>query len=62
VRHSTALMPQPDFTLTGRGTILSNEINATESTDQLIWTAHGAIIRRAYQGWEQFVGHFIYST
>jgi hypothetical protein len=39
VRHSTALTPQPDSTIPGRGTILSNEIDATESTNQLIWTA-----------------------
>ena len=30
---------QPDFAISGRSTSLSNEINATESTNQLIWTA-----------------------
>jgi hypothetical protein len=30
---------RPNFALLGRGTSLSNEINATESTNQLIWTA-----------------------
>ncbi len=30
---------QPDFATSGRSTSLSNEINATESTNQLIWTA-----------------------
>jgi hypothetical protein len=30
---------QPDFSITGRGTRLSNKINATKSTVPLIWTA-----------------------
>jgi hypothetical protein len=30
---------QPDFATSGRSRSLSNEINATESTNQLIWTA-----------------------
>ena len=30
---------QPDFAISGRGTILSNEINPTESMNHLIWTA-----------------------
>jgi hypothetical protein len=29
----------PNFAIPGRGTSLSNEVNATESTHQLIWTA-----------------------
>ena len=29
---------QPDFAIPGRGTVLSNK-SATESTNQLIWTA-----------------------
>jgi hypothetical protein len=37
VRHSAALLPQPDFAIPGRGTSLSNKINATKSTNQLIW-------------------------
>jgi hypothetical protein len=32
-------LPQPDFAIPGRGTSSSNKINATESTNQLIWTA-----------------------
>jgi hypothetical protein len=35
----TALLPQPDFPMIGRATNLSRKINATESTNQLIWTA-----------------------
>ena len=31
--------PQPDFAIPGGNTRLSNEINPTESTNQLIWTA-----------------------
>jgi hypothetical protein len=30
---------QPDFATSGRSTSLSSEINATETTNQLIWTA-----------------------
>ena len=35
----TALFPRPDFHIPGRGEILSAEINATESTNELIRTA-----------------------
>jgi hypothetical protein len=41
---SNSLLPQPDFPLIGRGTNLSNKINATESTNQLFWTALCAYI------------------
>jgi hypothetical protein len=39
VANSAALLPQPDSHRIGRGTNSSNKLNATESTNQLIWTA-----------------------
>jgi hypothetical protein len=33
------VLPQPHFAIPGRGTSLSNKINATESAIPLIWTA-----------------------
>ena len=41
--NSTALLPRPDFPMIGRATNLSRKINATESTNQLIWTALVAV-------------------
>jgi hypothetical protein len=38
VSNSAALLPRPDSHMIGRGTNSSNKINATESTNQLIWT------------------------
>jgi hypothetical protein len=38
VGAALALPPQPHFAIIGRGTSSSNKINATESTNPLIWT------------------------
>ena len=57
---------QPEVFLWQHGVILDADIVRQEAETlhiaRLAVTAHCVIIRRAYQSWEQLVGHFIHST